>query len=90
MCIVFGYPQFNKIPLLCLGKFPLFPYAHAYSVIEPLINVIYVVLHACYAIIVKPTSRIYLDFLKTRLDGLYRLTEDKSFSFDLNFFHDFG
>ena len=74
MCIVFRYPQSNKISLLCLRKFPLFPYAHAYSVIEPLINVIYVVLHACYTVVVKPSSRIYLDFLKTRLDGPHRLT----------------
>ena len=74
MCIVFGYPQFNKIPLLYLGKFPLFPYTHTYSVIEPPIDFVYVVLHACYTVVVKPSSRIYLDFLKTRLDGLYRLT----------------
>ena len=43
--------------------FPLFPYAHAYSVIEPSVDVIYVVLHARYSVVVKP-SFIFLYFIK--------------------------
>ena len=71
---VLGYTHLNQISHLCLGLLPLFPYTHTDSVIEPSIDVVDVILHACYSVIVKPPSRIYLDFLKTRLDGLYRLT----------------
>ena len=49
-------------------RFPLFPYTHTYSVIEPSVDVIYVVLHTCNSVIVKPSPRIYLDFLKAWLD----------------------
>ena len=71
---VLRYTHLNQISHLCLGLLPLFPYTHTYSVIEPSIDFVYVVLHACYTVVVKPSSRIYLDFRKARLDGLYRLT----------------
>ena len=71
-CIVFRYSHSNKVSLLRFGQFPLFPYAHTYSVIEPSINVVYVTLHARYSIVVKPSSCVDLDFLKAWLDTLYR------------------
>ena len=74
VCIVFWNSHFDKIPHLGFGFLPLFPYTHTDSVIEPFIDFVYVVLHACYTVVVKPSSRIYLDFLKTWLDGLNRLT----------------
>ena len=52
--------HFYQIPLLCSGQFPLFPYTHTYSVIEPSVDVIYVVLHACNSVVVKPSPRIHL------------------------------
>ena len=52
------------------GFLPLFPYAHAYSVIEPSVDVIYVVLHTCNSVVVKPTSCIYFGFLKAWPDRL--------------------
>ena len=62
------YSHLNQISLLGFRKFPLFPYTHAYSVIEPTIDIIDVVLHARNTVIVKPPSYIHLDFLKARLD----------------------
>ena len=71
---VFWYSHFDKISLFRLWSFPLFPYAHTYSAIEPSIDVVYIVLHARDSVIVQPPSRIYLDFLKAWFDGLYRPT----------------
>ena len=71
-CVVFWYTHLNQISLLCFGFLPLFPYTHTYSVIEPSVDVIYVILHARYSIVVKPSSCIDLDFLKAWLDTLYR------------------
>ena len=65
MCIVFEDSHFRQISHLSLR---LFPYTHTYSVIEPSIDVIYVVLHAHYSIVVKPSSCIDLDFLKAWLN----------------------
>ena len=39
-----------------------------YSVIEPSVDVIYVVLHTCNSVVVKPSSCVYFYFLKTWLD----------------------
>ena len=66
MRIVFVYSHLNQISLLGLRKFPLLPYKHAYSVIEPSIDIFNIVLHARNAVIVKPPSCIHLDFLKAR------------------------
>ena len=74
MCKVFWDSHFHKISLLRRWFLPLFPYAHAYSVIEPSVDVLDVVLHARNTVVVKPSSGIDLDFPKARLDGLYRLT----------------
>ena len=62
------YSHLNQISLLGFRQFPLFPYTHAYSVIEPSIDVVYAVLHARYTIVVKPSSCVDLDFLKAWLD----------------------
>ena len=67
-CLVFGYSHLDKVTYLRPWFLPLFPYAHAYSVIEPSVDVIYVVLHACNSVVVKPSSCIYFDFLKAWLD----------------------
>ena len=66
--IVFVYSHLYQISFLCFWKFPLFPYTHAYSVVEPSVDLFDVVLHACYSVIVQPSSCIYLDFLKAWLD----------------------
>ena len=63
--IVFVYSHLYQISFLCSWKFSLFPYTHAYSVIEPSVDVFNIVPRACYSIIVQPFSCIYLDFLKT-------------------------
>ena len=62
--IVFVYSHLYQISFLCSRKSPLFPYTHAYSVIEPSVDVFNVIPHACYSVIVQPPSCIYLDFLK--------------------------
>ena len=68
MCIVFWNSHFYQISHLSLRLLPLFPYTHTYSVIEPSVEFFEVVLHACYSIIVQPSSCVHLDFLKAWLD----------------------
>ena len=66
-CQVFGYSHLYKVTYLRPRFLPLFPYTHTYSVIEPSVDVIYVVLHTCNSVVVKPSPRIHLDFLKAWL-----------------------
>ena len=73
-CQVFGYSHIDKITYLRPRFLPLFPYTHTYSVIEPSVDVIYVLLHTCNSVVVKPSPRIHLDFLKAWLDWLTSLT----------------
>ena len=77
--IVFMDSHFYQISLLCSGQFPLFPYTHAYSVIEPSVDVIYVVLHTCNSVVVKPSSCIHLDFLKACYPSYLILSTSVSF-----------
>ena len=62
-CQVFGYSHLDKVTYLRPWFLPLFPYTHTYSVIEPSVDVIYVVLHTCNSVVVKPSPRIHwIDF----------------------------
>ena len=67
-CQVLGNSQLDEVAHLSFWLFPLFPYTHTYSVIEPTVDVIYVILHAGNPIVVKPSPSIYLNFLKAWLD----------------------
>ena len=67
-CQIFRYSHLDEVTYLCPRFLPLFPYTHTYSVIEPSVDVIYVVLHTCNSVVVKPSPRIHLDFLKAWLD----------------------
>ena len=73
-CQVFGHSHLDEVTCLCPRFLPLFPYTHTYSVLEPSVDVIYVVLHTCKSVVVKPSPRIHLDFLKAWLDWLTSLT----------------
>ena len=57
--IVFVYSHLYQISFLCSWKFPLFPYTHTYSVVEPSVDVVYVILHTCNSVVVKPSPRIH-------------------------------
>ena len=59
-CQVFGNSHAHQVSVSGSHTFPLFPYTHTYSVIEPSVDIIHVVLHTRYSIVVKPPSCIYL------------------------------
>ena len=82
-CQVFWNSHYLKISVSSSHTLPLLPYTHTYSVIEPSVNVVHVILHACNSIVVKPSSCIHLDSFKTRLDWLTALTGRKLFQFQL-------
>ena len=54
------------MPFLCPWQFPLLPDAHAYSPIQPSVQFIDLVLHACDSIVIHPTSHIDLDLFQTQ------------------------
>ena len=60
-CQVFGNSRYPEISVSGSHTFPLFPYTHTYSVIEPSVNIIHVAFHTRYSIVVKPPSCIYFD-----------------------------
>ena len=60
-CQVFRNAHYPEISVSSSHTFPLFPYTHTYSVIEPSVDIIHVALHTCYSIVVKPSSCINLD-----------------------------
>ena len=70
MGVVFRYPQFYQVPFLRPRQLPLFPYTHAYAMVQPSVDVIKVVLHARHPIIVKPAPRIYFYLFQRRPDTL--------------------
>ena len=78
VCSFTGYPfgksQSNKFPLACPWQFPLLPDAHSYTPVQPPIETVDRVLHACNAIIVHPTSDIDPDLLETWSDALTAFT----------------
>ena len=51
-CRVFGYSHLDEVTYLRPRFLTLFPYTHTYSVIEPSVDVIYVVLHTCNSVVV--------------------------------------
>ena len=67
---ILRYTQLNQVAHLCFRLLPLFPNAHAYPVIQPPVQVIDLVLHACNPVVVHPPSDIDFDFLKTWSDAL--------------------
>ena len=58
------------MPFLRPWQFPLLPDAHADPSVQPTVEVIDLVLHACNSVVVHPSSDIDLDFLKTWSDAL--------------------
>lgn len=62
MGVVFRYPQFYQVPFLRPRQLPLFPYTHAYAMVQPSVDVFEVVLHARYPIIVM-YSWVFLTLL---------------------------
>ena len=58
------------MPFLRPWQFPLLPDAHADPSVQPTVEVIDLVLHACNPVVVHPPSDIDFDFLKTWSDAL--------------------
>ena len=65
MCEILRNTKPNQPTLLSLELLPLFPNAHTDAVIQPSVEFINRVLHACYSVIVHPTSDVDLDLIKT-------------------------
>ena len=70
MGVVLRYPQFYQVLSLRPRQLPLFPYAHTYAMVQPSVDIIEVVLHARYPIIVKSAPRIYFYLFQRRSDTL--------------------
>ena len=58
------------MPFLRPWQFPLLPDAHADPSVQPTVEVIDLVLHACDSVVVHPPSDIDLDLFKTGSDAL--------------------
>ena len=58
------------MPFLCLRQFPLLPDTHADTSVQPSVEIIDRVLHACDPVVVHPSSDIDLDLFQTWSDAL--------------------
>ena len=58
------------MPILSPWQFPLLPDAHANPTVQPSVEIIDRILHACDSVVIHPSSDIDLDLLQTWSDAL--------------------
>ena len=64
------YPELDEISHLGSRFLPLFPDAHADSMIQPAVDVLYGVLHIRNTVVVQPSSDIHLQPVQCRAYAL--------------------
>ena len=67
---IFRYPQTDEMPFLRPWQFPLFPDTHTDPSVQPPVEIIDWILHACDSVVVHPPSDIDLYLFQTRSNAL--------------------